>query len=264
MHLPNNFANLRSISLGFTTQCARRYSNICARGIGPIRCFSDTSTNTVPNGRQRQHVNPLAAHNQLPVILPEGWLWKTYSKKSPFIIDVGCARGNWFRTMAAENADINYLALEIRSPLVEYNLHKIQDAGLSNAHVLKSNANVDLKNLIDEIHKSQGEIKMICFHNPDPWFKKRHSKRAVITPILLEQLAESLPSGCVIFLQSDVEALIDKFNEIFLDNNDFEIAEGYDINTMEENPYPHSLETERAIAVKENGGNLYRIMFFRK
>ena len=39
---------------------------------------------------------------------------------------------------------------------------------------------------------------------PDPWFKKRHVKRRVVQPDLVRVLAEHLPEGGWLFMQSDV------------------------------------------------------------
>ena len=39
---------------------------------------------------------------------------------------------------------------------------------------------------------------------PDPWFKARHHKRRVVQPSLATTLAEHLPAGGWLWLQSDV------------------------------------------------------------
>lgn len=212
----------------------------------------------------RQHVNPLSNLHQRPVVLPEHWVEMYFTKKAPFVIDVGCAKGTWLRNMAEQDENVNYLGLEIRKPLVEHCLYRIVKNEIKNAHVLTCNANVDLKRLIEDIKTAERKVKMVCFHHPDPWFKKKHMKRAVVTEILARELAESLQSECHVFVQSDVLEVLQNYSEVFINNDSFAITKGYNINTLEENEYPHEVVSKRAIAAKKAGKNLYRIMFTRK
>ena len=61
---------------------------------------------------------------------------------------------------------------------------------LTNVHVVFGNANHDLARLFDE-----RTLARIYVHFPDPWFKKRHHKRRVVTPGFLEDAASRLEDG---------------------------------------------------------------------
>jgi tRNA (guanine-N7-)-methyltransferase len=52
-----------------------------------------------------------------------------------------------------------------------------------------------------------GAFKYVTIQCPDPWFKKRHQKRRMVTPTLATEIARHMSSGGVVFLQSDVEAV---------------------------------------------------------
>jgi hypothetical protein len=51
----------------------------------------------------RQHINPLASHNQMPVNLNEDWLQLQKgvfeNPRLPLCIDIGCAKGAWVLKM---------------------------------------------------------------------------------------------------------------------------------------------------------------------
>jgi tRNA (guanine-N7-)-methyltransferase len=49
-----------------------------------------------------------------------------------------------------------------------------------------------------------GTVSVVFLHFPDPWWKKRHVKRRVVTGDLLEQIARLLVPGGELFYQSDV------------------------------------------------------------
>ena len=50
-----------------------------------------------------------------------------------------------------------------------------------------------------------GSVDAIFFHFPDPWWKKRHRKRLVLGPSLLDEVARLLRAEGELFVQTDVE-----------------------------------------------------------
>jgi tRNA (guanine-N7-)-methyltransferase len=53
-------------------------------------------------------------------------------------------------------------------------------------------------------------LQMVCIQFPDPHFKTRHAKRRVVTPELVRTLARFMPIGATVFLQSDVQPVLDE------------------------------------------------------
>ena len=50
-----------------------------------------------------------------------------------------------------------------------------------------------------------GSLSRIYVHFPDPWWKKRHEKRLVVSPTLLPDVVRALKPGGELFVQTDVE-----------------------------------------------------------
>ena len=135
----------------------------------------------------RQHVNPLSAAYLTPKALASDWVSSAFEDSSkPMVLDVGCAKGTWILQNGKENNDVNYLGLEIRKPVVEYALARVQRWGLNNVHFLDVNANVDLPLIMGDLKQQGISVDMICFHHPDPHFKKKHKKRRVVTHELVQ------------------------------------------------------------------------------
>jgi len=206
--------------------------------------------------RVRQHVNPLSKKYQ-EIISPPNWE-KIYSNlQQPLHLDIGCARGRFLLKMAREQPDWNFLGLEIRDPLVE-EANRIRDElGLTNLHYLFSNVNIDLDSLLSSLPLQV--LQWVSIQFPDPWFKKRHAKRRTVQPELVATLAQHLPSGAHIFLQSDVEWLALEMRDRVAAHPSFRAT--HPQLWLPENPL--LVPTEREIATHNQGDPVYRCLFVK-
>ncbi len=206
--------------------------------------------------RVRQHVNPLSKKYQ-EIISPPNWE-KIYSNlQQPLHLDIGCARGRFLLKMAREQPDWNFLGLEIRDPLVE-EANRIRDElGLTNLHYLFSNVNIDLDSLLSSLPLQV--LQWVSIQFPDPWFKKRHAKRRTVQPELVATLAQHLPSGAHIFLQSDVEWLALEMRDRVAAHPSFRGT--HPQLWLPENPL--LVPTEREIATHNQGDPVYRCLFVK-
>jgi len=206
--------------------------------------------------RVRQHVNPLNQKYQTPVTPPD-WS-KIYSVPAhPLLIDIGCAGGQFLLQMAAQHADWNFLGLEIREPLVVRANKLRQEAGLTNLHYIFCNANNSLHPLLSSLPSSVLHRATIQF--PDPWFKKRHQKRRVVQPEVVQAIAEFLVPGGEVFLQSDVEPVLLEMGDRFQEHRAFQRQTAI----PEQTPNPFPVATEREQFTLEKGEPVYRMRFQR-
>lgn len=207
--------------------------------------------------RVRQHVNPLSSKYQQSLTLPD---WnQVYSNLSlPFHLDLGCARGKFLLEMASLQPNINFLGIEIRQPLViEANRLK-DEQNLTNLHYLFANVNNSLTEILNSLPVEKIELVMIQF--PDPWFKKKHHKRRVVQPEIVEILADLLPNKAQVFLQSDIQEVAEEMCELFLANSHFHPLKSE--IWLRDNPLP--IMTEREIATINKGEPVYRRMLVKK
>ena len=167
--------------------------------------------------RVRQHVNPLNNRYSTPVT-PPNWADVFAQPEQPLHIDIGCAKGYFICDMAQLCPDWNFLGLEIREPLVEQCLRQRNELGLSNLHALFCNANNSLRPLLASLPHAPQRVSI---QFPDPWFKTRHQKRRVVQPQLVVDLAEYMPVGTWVWLQSDVETVAEDMVDVFTANPQF-------------------------------------------
>lgn len=111
----------------------------------------------------------------------------------PFHIDLGCGKGNMVHRLAQEHPEVNFLGIELQEERI-----KVSER-LPNLAFFPCNVSIVLEPLLqsfaDQRVVGDGRPMLIkrftiCF--PDPWFKRRHHKRRMVTPLLAHILHRSL------------------------------------------------------------------------
>jgi tRNA (guanine-N7-)-methyltransferase len=144
--------------------------------------------------RVRHHVNPLRAPflaRQAEPIPLDG--------DSPVEVELGCADARFLFERAPQLPHVIFIGLEIRQPLVEQVNHEANALGLANLRAHFAHINIDLPSLFPD-----ERLDRVFLNFPDPWFKRRHHKRRVVTAELAEQIGRKLRPEGELFFQSDV------------------------------------------------------------
>ena len=204
----------------------------------------------MPRVRVHQHVNPLAPFYRFTPVPVE--LEKIFADaRLPLFLDIGCARGRFILRMAEVEKEQNFLGIEIREPLVAEGNRIAREKELTNLHYEFCNAMVALDKLLEKI--PEGVLQTVTIQFPDPWFKKKHAKRRMVNPELVETVVRHLASGGKIFVQTDIEFLAEEMFDLFRQREELcEIS-------ITENPFP--VKTEREKAVEEKDLPVFRKMF---
>ncbi len=188
----------------------------------------------------RQHVNPLSKNFfEIDPIPPLNEVFE--NSKLPIHLDVGCASGDFLFELSLKNKNWNYVGIEIREKLVLNANVKMKSREYKNLYFFFGNAN----NIFEHSKNKSliNSITSISFNFPDPWFKKKHHKRRVIQPKLINFLANSMQKSSLIFIKTDVKELYDymeltisesiKFKK--LRNEDFRFNESFNPNKIKTN-----------------------------
>jgi tRNA (guanine-N7-)-methyltransferase len=200
--------------------------------------------------RVHQHVNPLAPYyRQAPKPVDIEHVFADPTK--PLLLDVGCARGRFLLRMAGAEPSWNYLGVEIREPLVDEANRLAGEAELDNLHYAFCNAMLWLDRLLEGI--PSGVLQTVTIQFPDPWFKKKHAKRRMVNPEMIDTIARHLAPGGRVFVQTDIEFLADEMFALFRGDERFRE------DPTAENPFP--VKTEREKAVEEKSLPVYRSSF---
>ena len=203
----------------------------------------------------RQHVNPLSRFFLQPLALPA--MADLFAEpQRPLHLDIGCARGRFLMDMARLHPQRNHLGLEIRRPLVERAEAERQVLELQNLRYLFCNANVSLAPFVRQLGGNQLQLVTIQF--PDPWFKTKHHKRRLLQPGLAAVLADAMAPGGELFLQSDVEPLMQQMVAVLAAQPALQQVAS---NGVTCNPLPVPTERERGVVAR--GLPVHRALFRR-
>jgi tRNA (guanine-N7-)-methyltransferase len=206
--------------------------------------------------RVRQHVNPLSLKYQQPIEPPD-WSTVFADPTRSLHLDIGCGRGQFLLQMAEQQPELNFLGLEIREPLVIQANQNRAELGLTNLHFLFCNVSNSIAPLLASYQP--GQLRQVTIQFPDPWFKKRHQKRRVVQPELVNQLAHFLIGDGWVLLQSDIEEVAIEMRDRFVADPAFFSA---DADWLTCNPLPVPTEREQMVAAQ--GDPVYRSLFKRR
>jgi len=121
-----------------------------------------------------------------------------YGNRQPLVVEIGFGMGRATAEIAAQNPEINYLGIEVHRPGIGRLLWDIEKRGLKNIRIAEGDA-------VEFITRKIKAPLVSAFHIffPDPWPKKRHHKRRLISRPFTDLLALKLVPGGYIYMVSD-------------------------------------------------------------
>src|SRR5690606_18338506 len=135
----------------------------------------------------------------------------------PVELEIGPGRGGFALERLSACPDARLIGLEIKRKWATLVDERLKARGLgSRGRVFCEDARQALMRF------PTGSVSIAYFHFPDPWWKKRHQKRLVLTPAMVAELARVIVPGGQLFVQTDVEERAHAYQAIIDDNPHFE------------------------------------------
>ncbi len=121
-----------------------------------------------------------------------------FSGKREIWFEVGFGGGEHIAWQAAQNPDVGLIGAEPFVNGVAKLLSKVDEGGLENIRIHFG----DARPLMEAL--STGSLTKIFVLHPDPWPKKRHFKRRIISPWFFKEASRLLRSGGELRVASDI------------------------------------------------------------
>ncbi len=121
-----------------------------------------------------------------------------FGREAPMIVEIGSGIGEATAVLAAGRPSYDIVALEVWRPGVAHSLGLLAESGAKNVRLLSLDAVWCL-----EQRFGPGDVEEIWTFFPDPWPKKRHHKRRLVTREFAGLAASRLCSGGVWRLATD-------------------------------------------------------------
>jgi tRNA (guanine-N7-)-methyltransferase len=117
----------------------------------------------------------------------------------PCDLEVGFARGHFLFERAKAEPTRRLVGLEVRLKWVVLAEEKIASLDLGNVRVYSG----DVRQLLPRL-EGEGILETVFIHFPDPWWKRRHQHRLVLSEDMLPHYRRVLAPGGHLFVQTDV------------------------------------------------------------
>ena len=125
---------------------------------------------------------------------------KKFGNSNPVEIEIGCGKGKFLVDCAAENPARNYWGVDRVGKWMKIGVKKGEKRNLGNLVFLKTEIREFLRRV------PPASVKGFHIYFPDPWPKRRHRKRRLVTEAFLHLLNACLqPSGFVQLATDDAD-----------------------------------------------------------
>lgn len=123
-----------------------------------------------------------------------------FGRVAPLVIEIGPGMGDATAAMAAARPDVNVLAIEVYKPGIAQTFSHLARRDVTNVRVLRADAAEVLRNVV--IPESLAELWLFF---PDPWRKRKHHKRRIVTDEFATLVASCLEPGGSWYMATDWE-----------------------------------------------------------
>jgi tRNA (guanine-N7-)-methyltransferase len=132
-----------------------------------------------------------------------------FGREAPIIVEIGSGVGEATAVLAASRPEHDVVALEVWRPGVAHTLGLLAEIGATNVRLLSVDATWCLEHLFDP-----GEVAQLWTFFPDPWPKKKHHKRRLVTAPFAALAASRLQVGAWWRLATDWSAYAAQMQQV--------------------------------------------------
>jgi tRNA (guanine-N7-)-methyltransferase len=134
-------------------------------------------------------------------------LEKIFGRRAPLHVDLGCGDGSFLCALAQRLPDKNFLGIERLSARIRSSARKA--ASLGNVRLLQMESSYAVRYLLPT---ESVETFYLLF--PDPWPKRRHHRRRIVTPDFLDSVHVALEQNGITYIATDHLDYFRKIKEI--------------------------------------------------
>ena len=168
-----------------------------------------------------------------------------FARKQPLHIELGCGKGGFIAATAAENKDINYIAIDIKSEVLVLAKRNIErefsfaDTPIDNIKLFS----FDIAR-IGMVFSEEDTAERIYINFPNPWPKECHKKRRLTHPRQLESYRAFLKYGGHVLFKTDDD-------ELFGDSLEYFETAGFSVVSCIDDLYENGIPDGAAVTEHE-------------
>lgn len=143
-----------------------------------------------------------------------------FGRSAPRVLDIGFGDGEALVTMAARAPGVDFLGVEVHEPGIGHLLVLLERARLSNVRIIAR----DVIDVIDHMI-APSSLDGVNIFFPDPWPKKRHHKRRLISDAFTARLAGIMKAQALLHVATDWQPYAEVIKEVLANSADFSVID---------------------------------------
>ncbi len=132
-----------------------------------------------------------------------------FGRTAPVVLEIGSGMGEATAQLAQAAPGVNHLAAEVYPAGLGQLMLAVEKHDLGNVRLLHGDALDFLRD-----HVAPGTLAGVRIYFPDPWPKKRHHKRRLVTPPFVALVASRLLPGGTLHLATDWANYADRMLDV--------------------------------------------------
>lgn len=132
-----------------------------------------------------------------------------FGRSAPVDVEIGSGKGKFLLDLAAAKPERDFLAVERAGKYYNLCCDRAARRGIANVRLLRTTAEDLLFRLLNET-----SVENIYVLFPDPWPKKRHHKRRLITSDVVAAMNRTLVPGGRLLVKTDHEDYAEVISEV--------------------------------------------------
>lgn len=146
---------------------------------------------------------------------------RQFGNSNPLKLELGFGTGDFLVAMAGREPAGNFIGIDFSQAGIQKLLGQIQTFQIKNIRVVFG----DIREKLPALFKDE-EVETIYINLPDPWPKKRHSKRRLVKPELVNQISQKLSPLGKVYLATDSQSYAGEMLEYLNDESSLQNING--------------------------------------
>jgi tRNA (guanine-N7-)-methyltransferase len=144
-----------------------------------------------------------------------------YGRVAPLEVDLGCGDGSFLAAIAAASPGRDFLGIERLLGRVRTACRRVERAGLENVRVLR----LEISYVVERLLPANS---VTTFHLmfPDPWPKRRHASRRLVTETFLASIHRALVPNGTVRISTDDSAYFGQITQLISQSSFFVVNDG--------------------------------------
>lgn len=123
-----------------------------------------------------------------------------FGNPHPVAIEIGFGKGLFLLKESSAQPEVNFFGIEKEHPYTLFTATRLSKCERANVRLVSADARWFISEWV-----AQGSVRAVHVYFPDPWWKKRHQKRRLLTEEFAAQIARVLVVGGQFHFATDVE-----------------------------------------------------------